>query len=220
MGLVLKQLVPESVPTPPPDLPTLRVSIVDIMAGNVLNLGDLLSGTTQVGGVYTGVTSGSSFTATANGHTCTGVRFYRGDTHPVQVTLWQKGVGALATATGTGTGGVTTISFTSAVSLTPGALYCVTVFDTTAPTTNFSLAPTYWYASAGFSTWGKSVPQGVGNSSVLWDAGAMGVDFFNSPGTSTFQAYLCWYENSGNWGYGEPDVTSSNVLFPVEPVIT
>lgn len=220
MGLVLKQLVPEqAAPPPPPDLPPLDVSIVDVLVGNVLPLGFLAVGFAQAAGVYTGVTSGSSFTATANGHTCTGVRFYRGDTHPVQVTLWQKGVGQIATATGVGTGGVTTISFSSAVALTPGAIYCVTVFDTTPATTNFALAPNYWSASGGFATWGKTVPQGVGNSAVLWDAGAMGTDFFNSPGTSTYQCYLCWFENGGNWGYGEPDVTSTNVLFPVEPVI-
>jgi len=220
MGLVLKQLVPEGVPTPPPDLPPLSASIVDNLVGNVLPLGDLISQAALVAGTYTGVTSGTSFTASANGHTCTGVRFYRGDTHPVQVTLWQQGVGQIATATGVGTGGITTILFSSAVALTPGALYCVTVFDTTPPTTNFALAPTYWSAGSGFATWGKSIPQGVGNSSVLWDAGIMGVDFFNNPGTSQFECYLCWFENSSNWGYGQPDQTSTNVLFPVEPVVT
>jgi len=221
MGLALKQLVPEaSSGPPPPDLPALNVSIVDILVGNVLPLGDLVAETAQVVGVYTGVTTGASFTATANGHTCTGVRFYRGDTHPVEVTLWEVGGTSLATATGVGTGGTTTISFSAAVALTPGVQYAVTVFDTTAPTVVFADAPTYWAASAGSSSWSQSIPQGVGNASVLWDAGIMGVDFFNQPGTSKAAAYQCWFQNGGLYGYGCPDVLATGQYMPVEPVVT
>lgn len=220
MGLVLKQLVPESSGPPAPDLPALSVSIVDIMVGNVLSRGDIISQSPIVGGLYTGATTGTSFTATSNGQNCAGVKFYRGDTHPVEVTLWQKGVGQLATATGVGGGATTTVSFGSPVPLTPGVIYCVTVFDTMPATSDFANAPTYWSASAGSSVWLPTIPQGVGNSSVLFSAGAMGANFFASPSSFPYQCFLCWFENGGNWGYGEPDQSSTNVWFPVEPVLS
>ena len=213
MGLALKQLVPGGIVLPPPpSLPAFIVSPVDIIVANALP-------TVQYalfGGVYEGLTQGESFTATANGHSCSGVRFYRGDTHPVKVSLWRADGTELAKATGLGNGGVQTISFGSPVALTPGVLYCVTVFDTTPATSTFALAPNYWTASG--TSYESGLPQGVGSASVIWGAGWMGADFLNLT-TGTLTSYRNYYFNSG-YGYGCPNTNASLGDMPVERVMT